>query len=72
MEVVGRPCSSTWDIAVGAVREGEDSAPKRTQRIQTSQREQVDPGCTQRPEVQTRQWGGAREVGILVEFAQRS
>lgn len=54
LELVERFCNATCDIALGATQEGGPSVPGRKQRLQPSQREEVDPGCTQRPDVQTR------------------
>lgn len=68
LEVVVRTCSNTHDIALGATEEGGDGAPKRKQRVKPRQREEVDPSCTQRPDIQTSQQGWAREEGGLAEF----
>ena len=68
LEVVERSCG----IALGAAQDGGPGAPGRKQRLPPCQRKEVHPGCAQRPDVQMRQPGGAREAGRSSEFGQEA
>ena len=68
LEVVERSCG----IALGATQDSGHGLPGRKQRLPPRQRKEVHPGCAQRPDVQMRQLGGAREAGRSSEFGQEA
>lgn len=72
LEAVERHCRGTCGIALGATQDGGHGVPGRKQRLSPPQRKDVHPGCTQRPDVQMRQLGGARESGRSSEFGQEA
>lgn len=68
LEVVERSCG----IALSATQDGGHGVPGRKQRLPPRQRKEVHPGGTQRPDVQMRQPGRAREAGRSSEFGQEA
>lgn len=72
LEAVERHCRGTCGIALGATQYGGHGVPGRKQRLPPRQRKEVRPGCTQRPDVEIRQLGGAREAGRSSQFGQEA